>query len=229
MAAWVASANALHLTPWLLVDRQFSPSGYVSVTSRSKSFLAPALALGLLWLLCSLVSLTGGLPEPLGSSIGQTISRTGHAAFLVGGLAWILLSRLAPGESRLVRVTTVVLALIAYVLLVVATKHVFYLPRPGQPAIWVEGSRGSGFPSGHTVPAFEVACLLAAVSPRATIPAFAMAILIGYSRVEVTAHYAYQVVLSAALGILAGTAIALLREKISRNFLQKELAPPHFS
>lgn len=193
-----------------------------------KSYRAPLTALVALWVICLLVSITGGLPERLGSHVGQYISHTVHFVFLVSGLAWILFSPLAKGETRSLRCLVIALALTGYGLSVEGLKHLFYLPRPGQPSVWEEGSRGSGFPSGHTVPAFIVACVVSSISPRLTIPAFTVAVLIGYSRVEVTAHYAYQVVISGIIGVLIGLAICEWRNKKLSDSSQKELASPSF-
>ena len=177
-------------------------------------------ALVILWILCAAVSLSGGLPELWGTRVGQFLSRAGHFTFLALSLAALLFGPLDKGETRALRWLALIGAMIGYLLVVEGLKAVIWLPRPGQ----FEVGKHSGFPSGHTVPAFVVACLVAAIYPRWQVPAFAMAILVGYARVEVMAHFAYQVVASGIFGSIIGVRIAAWRaRKISRN-LAPELA-----
>lgn len=58
----------------------------------------------------------------------------------------------------------------------------------------------TSFPSGHTSAAFAMATVLARYRPQYTIPAYAMASLIGWSRVEVGAHKWDDVVAGGVLG-----------------------------
>ena len=58
----------------------------------------------------------------------------------------------------------------------------------------------SSFPSGHTSAAFAMATALADYKPKLTIPAYAVAATIGWSRVEIHAHTWADVVAGAALG-----------------------------
>ena len=183
----------------------------------------PLVATLILWILAAAVSQTGGLPEPWGTRVGQSISHAGHFLFLVTSLAALLFGPLQKGESRAVRWLALGGALLGYLLIVEGLKAVVWLPRPGD---YINGThtRGSGFPSGHTVPAFAVACLVAQCYSRWATPAFGMAVLIGYSRVEVTAHFAYQVVASAIFGSIVGVTVTAWRaRKISEN-LTRELA-----
>lgn len=80
-------------------------------------------------------------------------------------------------------------------------KQLCWLPRPNAsaPPRWGHGPR-SGFPSGHTTPAFLLASMMTAVHPQLALPWFAAAAAIGWSRVRVGAHHPYQVVISALLG-----------------------------
>lgn len=79
-------------------------------------------------------------------------------------------------------------------------KLAFRLPRP-------TGSL-SGFPSGHTMLAFALAWLVSQVQPRLAPLWFALAVAIGWSRVEVNAHFTYQVLCGAALGAALGLLIS---------------------
>jgi undecaprenyl-diphosphatase len=67
----------------------------------------------------------------------------------------------------------------------------------------------SSFPSGHTSSSFACAWVLSRLAPRLTVPLFALAALIGFSRIYVGVHYPLDVLAGAALGILV--AIALLK------------------
>ena len=192
-------------------------------SERSTRLLQPTLAVLILWGLCAWVSFTGGLPEPWGTRVGQFLSHQGHTTFLVVSLAALLFGPLQKGESRAIRWLCLVGALLGYLLIVEGLKRVIWLPRPGD---YVAGThaRGSGFPSGHTVPAFVVACLVAEIYPRWRVLAFAMAVAVGYARVEVRAHFAYQVVASGIFGSVLGVLVLRWRtRKISEN-LARELA-----
>ncbi len=60
----------------------------------------------------------------------------------------------------------------------------------------------AGFPSGHTTMAFAFATMLAILFPRLAAPAFAIAILAGFSRMAVNAHYLGDVIFGATFGTI---------------------------
>jgi membrane-associated phospholipid phosphatase len=176
-----------------------------------------AASLGALAVVLFLVSQTGGLPEPWGSLIGQHLSRTFHFLFLLLSILFLLLSTLRSGESRIGRVLWTAGAVALNFAVVETLKHIVFWPRPvdvGQNA--ATASRGSGFPSGHTVPDFLVAVLVGYLEPRLQVPALVAASLVGYSRAEVTAHFPIQVWISALIGI----ALGLLWTRLFRLFLR---------
>ena len=70
-------------------------------------------------------------------------------------------------------------------------------------------ARFASFPSGHTVTAFATALALGWFAPRLRWPLFALAVLIGLSRVGVGAHYPSDVLAGAALGL--GSTLLLRR------------------
>ena len=71
-------------------------------------------------------------------------------------------------------------------------KRATGLPRPdGDP---------TGFPSGHTTFSFAIAWLLTQTNPKLAPLWYAVAVAIGWSRVEGDAHFPYQVLCGAALG-----------------------------
>ena len=163
------------------------------------------LSLAILGALVCWVSQSGGLPEPWGTRVGQNLSHAGHFLFLLFSGVFLIFGPLRPNETRLFRVAWIAGAVALNFAVVETLKRFVFWPRPidvGQTA--QTASRGSGFPSGHTVPAFLIATLIGFIEPRLQIPALVMAILIGYSRVEVTAHFAIQVWLSAIIGLALG-------------------------
>lgn len=84
-------------------------------------------------------------------------------------------------------------------------KRLTRLPRPdGDP---------SGFPSGHTTFAFALAWLLARTHPSLAPLWYAVAVVIGWSRVEGNAHFPYQVLWGAALGTVLGRLVSLIRPR----------------
>lgn len=170
-----------------------------------KRLLIFALGLVVLGAILFWVSLTGGLPEPYGSFFGQHLSRAVHFIFLLLSIAYMVFGPLQVGEQRLRRVLWTAGAVAINFAVVETLKHVVFWPRPvdvGETA--ASASRGSGFPSGHTVPVFIIAVMVGTVYPRLQIPALLMAILIGYSRAEVTAHFPIQVFISAVIGMVLG-------------------------
>ncbi len=79
-------------------------------------------------------------------------------------------------------------------------KRATHLPRPdGDP---------TGFPSGHTTFSFAIAWLLTRTHPRLAPLWYAVAVGIGWSRVEGDAHFPYQVLCGAILGTLIGWGIS---------------------
>ncbi len=115
------------------------------------------------------------------------------------GLALVLLLwRGARGPKRLLWWPLLVAVLTP--LCVEGLKRATRLPRPdGDP---------SGFPSGHTTFAFALAWLLMQSYPRLAPLWFAVAISIGWSRVEGHAHFPYQVLWGAFLGTVIGWGIS---------------------
>lgn len=74
------------------------------------------------------------------------------------------------------------------------------LPRPS-------GGPG-GFPSAHTTFAFALSWLVLQVRPRLAPLWLVVAVAIGWSRVEAHAHFPYQVILGAPLGLVLAWAVS---------------------
>lgn len=176
---------------------------------------ASFIALVVLGALVFWTSRSGGLPEPWGTFVGQTLSRPANFAFELLGAAFLLCGPLRKGETRPLRLSWVAGAVALNFGVVEIFKWLVFWPRPIDVGRAVgAATRGSGFPSGHTVPAFLVAVLVGELQPKLRVPAFAMAILIGYSRVEVTAHFASQVWLSALMGVALGLVCCVIRRRV---------------
>ena len=65
----------------------------------------------------------------------------------------------------------------------------------------------SSFPSGHTASAFAFATVVTAGFPRLSLPLYALATAVGYSRVHMGVHYPSDVMGGAVLGLAVGTAL----------------------
>lgn len=124
--------------------------------------------------------------------------------------------------------------LLAIVLVILADgsatilKHLFQRARPCQVLHQIHGLVGcSGsysFPSNHAVNAFALATLFTACYRRLLVPLFALAVLVGYSRVYVGVHYPFDVL----AGGLWGTALALALVAFMPRFLTLPPLPSPF-
>jgi membrane-associated phospholipid phosphatase len=158
---------------------------------------------------------------PYVMSIFQIITRLGDSAyiFVLSALVAIgaILARgrgadgrvdatlgLLASRAAFIFAATLVSGLFSQIL-----KHLFGRARPS--LIDVVGpfhfdpfsisARFASLPSGHTVTAFTVTLALGWFAPRWRIPLFALAALVGLSRVGVGAHYPSDVLAGAALGL----------------------------
>lgn len=98
-------------------------------------------------------------------------------------------------------------------------KGLFERPRPCQAltqvSLLVGCSSSFSLPSNHAVNAFALATLFAFYYRKLAFPLFAMAVLVGYSRVYVGVHYPLDVL----MGALWGTTLALAFVHLSRRLL----------
>lgn len=72
----------------------------------------------------------------------------------------------------------------------------------------------TSFPSGHAVTAFTLATAISFISPRWSVVAFVVAVLIALSRVLLTAHYLSDVIAGAAVGTICALGIKYLFDRI---------------
>jgi undecaprenyl-diphosphatase len=75
----------------------------------------------------------------------------------------------------------------------------------------------SSFPSGHTSTSFACAFVISRVAPRLTMFVFALATLIGLSRIYVGVHYPLDVLAGAIFGVLVATALLSLLGVLQRS------------
>ena len=79
------------------------------------------------------------------------------------------------------------------------------------------------FPSNHASNIFALAAFTSYNYRRLAIPSFLFAILVGYSRIYLTAHYPTDVLAGAAWGMLLGFTVAMAARRLMR-FLQSDEA-----
>lgn len=98
-----------------------------------------------------------------------------------------------------------------------AGKLFLHWPRP-------DGNH-NGFPSGHAMASFLMAWLVATKYPKLAPLWYAIATAVAWSRVQVHAHYPYQVVGAALIGTLIGWSIShFLKDRTPENARASEVA-----
>ena len=75
----------------------------------------------------------------------------------------------------------------------------------------------SSFPSGHTSTSFACAYVISRLAPRLTVYVYALAALIGFSRIYVGVHYPLDVLAGAVLGLVVAKALLMLLEALRRS------------
>lgn len=141
-------------------------------------------------------------------AFGQFVSRSFNFVYVVVSCLWLVLVpfsvKSASAWSLGSRALWLMAAMLGDLILVQGFKHICYIPRPktANPFRWGRHAH-SGFPSGHTLPAFLLATLIWQAHPHLWVW-FLGAALIGWARWNVKAHFGYQVTLSALLGIGIG-------------------------
>ena len=137
-----------------------------------------------------------------------------HAAF------WILLAVLMAfsKDRRRPGIAILISLLASYVAVELVIKALIHRERPyiaeGLTPIIVD-SLSYSFPSGHTAYSFASATVIAMYYGRWCIPAFALASMIGISRIYLALHWPTDVVAGALIGIVVAIAcVTLLRSRV---------------
>lgn len=153
------------------------------------------------WLLLAAASLHPVWPNQTAKHIGDFCSHGLYQTFIVL-TAILLLWRGLRTPNKLLLWWPGAVGLGTF-LCMEALKTATRLPRPnGDP---------DGFPSGHTMFSFALAWLLTQVLPRWAPLWYAVAVSVGWARMEGLAHFPYQVLSGAALGTLIGWAVSRIR------------------
>lgn len=179
------------------------------------------------WLLLALVvSFAFDRENALGlKALAVKIGREGNNGALVLGLGTLLWLAWRAKEKLVARriVLVMLLETATYGLIKLLTWGVNYqhhtyglglLPRPS--------SGDGGFPSGHTAAHVCLAYLLTERFPKLAPLWWAWAGLMGWSRVEAGAHWAYQI----AAGMVLGLAVAYLFHRVPSPRAISPTAPP---
>lgn len=159
-----------------------------------KEFIPPAIAFILLVAACYGLIFPSHFVHRLSDFGGHTL----HTSFMAVG-ALLIFWRAWKARERQLFWWPLGVAVGAF-LLVEALKIATGLPRPdGAP---------TGFPSGHTTLEFATAWLLTRLHPRLAPLWYAIAVAVGWSRIEGDAHFPYQVFTGAVLGTILGWLIS---------------------
>jgi undecaprenyl-diphosphatase len=138
-----------------------------------------------------------------------TDARNYHIPFIVGAILILFMDRLRGVRFLVLAIVSVV---VADAIATHVFKHAFWRTRP---CIALEGVRllvgcvnSPSFPSNHAVNASALATLIALYMPRLWLAAAALALLVGYSRVYIGAHYPLDVLAGSMLGLTVALALA---------------------
>ena len=137
----------------------------------------------------------------------------GFAFVVLGGLGDLRSRRAFPAASAFAAVSVLVGGLLTHVM-----KDSVDRPRPEDASSALDAAVSTpgspSFPSGHTSTAFAAAVVVASLHPRLRWPVFALAALVGLSRIYLGVHFTLDVVAGAALGLSVGLVAAWLAKRL---------------
>jgi undecaprenyl-diphosphatase len=147
--------------------------------------------------------------------VGLSISGSWAAVWLAIALTLAIVWR-RPNIVLIVATTALTMSFVNTLL-----KYAVQRDRPPtiilDPEPLMEVPTTSSFPSGHTSTSFACAYVISRLAPRLTVYVFALATLIGFSRIYVGVHYPLDVLAGAILGVLVAKALLMLLEALRRS------------
>jgi undecaprenyl-diphosphatase len=149
--------------------------------------------------------INAGWVHPLLDRLMSSVTDARHyqLPFIVGAILILCVGRIRG-------LRFLVLAVVSVVVADAIANHIFkQVFLRARPCIVLEGVRllvgcinSPSFPSNHAVNAGALATLVGLYMPRLWLPAAALAVLVGYSRIYVGAHYPLDVLAGSVLGIV---------------------------
>lgn len=139
------------------------------------------------------------------------------------GLVWIVLALVLVAIPRTRRVGLAVCAALVLELLLcnVLLKPLIARPRPfdvaGMDGLLVVPPGDFSFPSGHTGASFACAAALFFSGSRLWVPALALAVVMGFTRLYLYVHYPTDVLAGALLGVATGWVGAAAARRLARR------------
>lgn len=171
----------------------------------------PLLALGVLCIACRDSNPTDG------RQIAKLFSGSYYKIYIVVSIATLL--GFAIHRRKMKTIFWALELIFSCLIITNVLKYSLPLGRPPRmnDGVIVPGGYSPGFPSAHTAFAFGLAWLIFVLKPRYSPLWFAMAVAVGWSRVEIRAHYPYQVICGAVLGIVLAHFISGSSKGLTQN------------
>ena len=188
-------------------------------TAKLRTFLQhywlPLLAMGVLYIVCRDSDPTDG------RRIAKLFSGPYNKIYIA--ISVVTLLGLAIHRRKMKTIFWTLELVFSCLIITNVLKYSLPLGRPPRmnDGVIVLGGYSPGFPSAHTAFAFGLAWLIFVLKPRYSVLWFAMAVAIGWSRVEMRAHYPYQVICGAILGMLLAHFISGSAQGLTQNALTK--------
>lgn len=218
-AAESAPSSSFHLFPQLKEDAGRLVRAPLDWTKSdwTKAGLAALAVGGALWLDEDLREIVVGNSNGTKSAVAKAAGPFGAEYSFATLGAFYLAGRLLKDErAKAVAEDGLVSSLIAAGVITPILKATIGRRRPSQtPETFVRGDGGVSFPSGHTTQAFAVASVIAAHYDSIWVQgaAYAVAALVGLSRMQQNAHYASDVLAGAIIGAVVGNAVVRIHDE----------------
>lgn len=165
-----------------------------------------------------LLYIKDNMHSPIMDKAMVAITTLGNSGFI-----WILISILLMlnKKYRIIGLMALCALILSTILGEGILKHVFQRVRPSFDIptvnLLIQKPLSYSFPSGHTTSSFAVAGILAKYFKKYAILFFAIASLIGFSRLYLYVHYPTDVLVGIILGLICSKIIICLGNKIKDN------------